>query len=183
MHSQVFSGPSGRRSCNERKERRTRDIPGFRLSSITRLDVYPFRAMPVVPGNSLRPRDYPVRGIPISTPWLCAHPACRSTLTSALLPFPFVPLSSTCFAISPELLSTKYHLVFFSPNMYCYSNRFLYDRLFCFCFRMHVSIEMGRNVVSERSQTTDRHLQERTVQQGQVSAQRGRQISSSGPVS
>lgn len=55
------------------------------------------------------------------------------------------------------------------------------DRLIC-C-RMHVPAEMGRHLVSERSETADRDLQERAVQQRQVPAQRGRQVPPRGPVS
>lgn len=52
-----------------------------------------------------------------------------------------------------------------------------------FCCRMHVSAEVGGHLVSKWSQATDRHLQEWIVQQGQVPAQRGRQIPSCRPVS
>lgn len=62
--------------------------------------MYPFRAMAVVPGNSLRPQDYPVRRIPISTLCYGYAPfpvtAIRSTLTfvsTVAGPFVFEPPS------------------------------------------------------------------------------------------
>lgn len=48
---------------------------------------------------------------------------------------------------------------------------------------MHVSAKVGGHLVSKWSQTTDRDLQEWIVKQGQVPAQRGRQIPSGRPVS
>lgn len=54
---------------------------------------------------------------------------------------------------------------------------------FVVCCRMHVSTEMGRHLVSERSEAANLDFQERAVQQGQVPAQRGRQVPSGGPVS
>lgn len=48
---------------------------------------------------------------------------------------------------------------------------------------MHISTQVGGHLVSKWSQTTDPDLQEWIVQQGQVPAQRGRQISSCRPVS
>lgn len=85
--------------------------------------MYPFRAMAVVPGNSLRPQDYPVQRIPISTLCYGYAPfpvtAIRSTLIFVAAPSPRspAPLSSNPrAAISPELLSREYYVASFSPR-------------------------------------------------------------------
>lgn len=185
----------------ERKERCTRDIAGFRLSSITRLDV----SLPRY-GCSFRK---------FASPLGLSRPGNSHLGAMVMRPFPsprsVQPLLSSayhrrlhgswpfCLRTSPRFVSYYFHenitssLPRSAKRTYRVRRRRGFERRLrpemdtprydilrrwrrpiesvhadvCYiCFRMHVSTEMGRHLVSKRSQTADRDLQERIVQQG-----------------
>lgn len=143
--------------------------------------------MAVVPGNSLRPQDYPVRRIPISTLCYGYAPfpvtAIRSTLTfvsTVAGPFVFEPpsrdlsrITSTrilrCLVLAEsegdpprtnERTNEDCDRETRPSRMEIERSRFAHVDVCDVCCRMHVSTEMGGHLVPERSQTADRDLQE-----------------------
>lgn len=228
---------------DEGKERCTRDIGMVSIIVDNSAGCIPFRAMAMVPGNSLHPSPLP-RIIPSEKFLSRRHWLCPSPLNpyfrwfQRVAPGPFVfdplPICLELYMLSKRIFRLEiffFSLSFFVEEKFERASEYLdifinkliflyiyYGYLFSirwtmkgcfhaifenainrglsqfcrkcnvcffllFCCRMHVSAEVGGHLVSKWSQATDRHLQEWIVQQGQVPAQRGRQIPSCRPVS